>query len=259
MGHNLKIRRRCKAHGKAGKQKVEQLTNKQRALKLRAKGKSFAEIAKELCVSVGTAYNYVNSGIEEINKQCEHEAKHLRRIELIRLDRLWKSLEKDFARTKSREHYVKLEYDEKQKKLIKKLSDKPRTIVNYSARVAIADRMLAIMGERRRYIPGLEVPKEQKFGMDEDTRREGMAAAAMTLEKKLTQLLDVTTHPHPVEAAAAEAAAAAAETPPPAVSKQEAPAAAAADAESPEEQALRERLQQLQEEKKKQQQQHLLH
>jgi transposase len=187
----MKIKRRFKGCGAHGKRRIDKKRNKAIALKLRAQGMSFGGIAKHLGIAVGTAYNYVHEGVEEMNEQCKHEAKQLRRIELIRLDKLWAGLERDYKRTKTKESKIEYVYDAEKKKLIKKVSEKKYIVVNYSARAAIIDRMLAVMQERRRYIPGLEVPKESKVGLMDEEQRGRFMEAQETLERRLAQMAGV--------------------------------------------------------------------
>lgn len=58
------------------------------ALKLRTKGHTFREIADRLQVDVATAHRYVKAGLAELAETTQDEAKHLRELELARLDAL---------------------------------------------------------------------------------------------------------------------------------------------------------------------------
>lgn len=58
------------------------------ALQLRVKGLTFREIAEELGVDVSTAHRYVKDGLAELAELTHDKAKHLRAMELARLDGL---------------------------------------------------------------------------------------------------------------------------------------------------------------------------
>jgi len=58
------------------------------ALKLRTKGHTFRDIAERLQVDVATAHRYVKAGLAELAEATQDEAKHLRELELARLDAL---------------------------------------------------------------------------------------------------------------------------------------------------------------------------
>lgn len=58
------------------------------ALDLRMKGHTFREIAAELDVDVSTAHRYVKAALEELAELTHDKAKHLRAMELARLDGL---------------------------------------------------------------------------------------------------------------------------------------------------------------------------
>jgi len=62
------------------------------ALKLRQSGYSYRDIAKELNISLTSAWLYIKESMEELRKEVLEEADTLRQIELDRLDIMLKAL-----------------------------------------------------------------------------------------------------------------------------------------------------------------------
>lgn len=58
------------------------------ALRMRTQGHTFRAIADALQVDVATAHRYVKAALSELAEQTHDEAKHLRALELARLDEL---------------------------------------------------------------------------------------------------------------------------------------------------------------------------
>ncbi len=65
---------------------------KEKAIRLRLGGLSFAEIGRQLGVSRTMAFKYINSELKELAAKATHSAEQLRQMELLRLDKLTTSL-----------------------------------------------------------------------------------------------------------------------------------------------------------------------
>lgn len=72
--------------GKTSKERLLAGGRRIRALDLRKRGYSYAEIASKLGVSCTCAYHYVSSEMDRINKECSETAAFIRQIEEGRLD-----------------------------------------------------------------------------------------------------------------------------------------------------------------------------
>lgn len=73
-------------------QEVERQVNIGKALELRIAGANYRQIANALKVGVGTAYAYVNEGLEELRDANAETIGYLRRVEAARLDSMLVSL-----------------------------------------------------------------------------------------------------------------------------------------------------------------------
>ena len=71
-----------------GPQKVRSRQQMIEALELRAAGASYRQIGKTLGVSGSRAWKIVAKALDELEGKCQETAERVRRLELIRLDRL---------------------------------------------------------------------------------------------------------------------------------------------------------------------------
>jgi hypothetical protein len=71
---------------------------RQRALDLRVEGKTFRQIGQELGCDHSTALRHVRAALAEASRQSVRQAAHLRRLELLRCDRLWAALQPGVTR-----------------------------------------------------------------------------------------------------------------------------------------------------------------
>jgi hypothetical protein len=71
---------------KAGRKKIKNREQVQRALDLRKEGMTYAEIAAAMACSRTVAYKYVVSGLEELTTSLKETAVDVREMELTRLD-----------------------------------------------------------------------------------------------------------------------------------------------------------------------------
>ena len=71
-----------------GPQKVRSRQQMIEALELRAAGASYQQIGRTLSVSKSRAWKIVAKALDELVQNCVETAERVRRLELIRLDRL---------------------------------------------------------------------------------------------------------------------------------------------------------------------------
>ena len=77
------------AAAKTSPRRIKSTEKTLRALDLRRKGFNYSQIAEKLEVARVTACRYVLSEIENLADQCQEGAKHVRDLELQRLDDLY--------------------------------------------------------------------------------------------------------------------------------------------------------------------------
>jgi len=83
--------------GKTGRQVVNARLNEEQAIKMRALGMSYRQIANQLGVTHTTARRYVVRALERHLKELEESVDEHIRIELMRLDAMFLSLQKKLA------------------------------------------------------------------------------------------------------------------------------------------------------------------
>jgi DNA-binding CsgD family transcriptional regulator len=91
----------------------------ERAIRLRVQGFNYREIAAELGISVGTAYNDCSAAMKRIREQTRESAEEVRSVELDRLDRMIRALEvKAFGDGDTRAIDTLLKVSERRAKLL---------------------------------------------------------------------------------------------------------------------------------------------
>ncbi len=136
-----------------------------KAFELKRSGKEYREIAEQLGISLGSAYNYVRRYFDELDAVAKESADDLRRLEAARLDIWLDRLNQQIARADE----VRIDPDDASEAVF--LVDLPKLITTG----------VKLM-ERRAKLLGLDAPTKVDVANVSDARKK---LAAMTPEERL--------------------------------------------------------------------------
>lgn len=118
------------AGGQAGKRKLKAILDEQQCLRLRLRGLTYREIAKEVGSDYRLVHRCVTQALQRIKTECAETAEDVRQIELQRLDACIKAISEQIE----------------------------------SGKLQAIDRMLNIMSRRSKLL-GLDAPVESKVNV----------------------------------------------------------------------------------------------